>query len=92
MCLPCYITLLFLKPSLLFHYITWACDLCDHDCDLWCHVFFAYVHNKEKGIETWNKINKEKEKENRIRPSSSFTTLTSCVVYEEMLPMDNIAW
>jgi len=57
-----------------------------------CLIFFTYVHNKEKGIETWNKINKEKEKENRIRPSSSFTTLTSCVVYEEMPPIDNIAW
>ena len=57
-----------------------------------CHVFFAYVHNKEKGIETWNKINKEKEKENRIRPSPSFTTLTAYVVYEEMPPIDNIAW
>jgi len=28
-----------------------------------CLVFFAYVHNKEKGIETQNKINKEKERE-----------------------------
>jgi len=27
------------------------------------HVFFTYVYNKEKGIETQNKINKEKERE-----------------------------
>jgi len=38
-------------------------------------VFFAYVYNKEKRIETWNKINKEKEKENRIRPSLLFIIL-----------------
>jgi len=39
-------------------------------------VFFAYVYNKEKRIETWNKINKEKEKKNRIRPSLLFIILT----------------
>jgi len=42
-----------------------------------CLVFFVDVHNKEKEKETQNKINKEKGKENRIRPSPSFTTLTS---------------
>ena len=37
----------------------------------------ATTHNKEKGIETQNEINKEKEKENRIRSSLLFITLTS---------------
>jgi len=61
-------TSLSLKPSMLFHYVMWACDLCDCKSHL--------CQNQEKKRKLKIKYKGIKEKKNRIKLSLSFTTLT----------------
>ena len=66
-------TLLSLEPSILFHHITWACNLCDCDnavtvtCDITFCLLCLYP-NKEK--ETQNKI-KENKKKGKLNKTKS---------------------